>query len=457
MKEFIAAFKALRYAPRALWLVIFAFGFDAMAYFGVLPLMKAFIGQDIGIRPALASTWVSIFTGALTLVMLFVGKPTEGYLGIRRSLILALFLSFVGRVLYSSAPYAGGAASLAISLAIVAVGEGILQPVAYAGVKRYTTEKTGSMGFALLYAGLNFGAMLVGPISAHVRTTFDGPYKAGESSLSGFNAVNWVCAGVTGITLVVFALLMTKKVEAEVVRGNEGATAKQGDAQSPAPKRASALAAAPTRSPFKDARFLFFIFALLPVRTLFAHQWLTMPEYVLRSYPHEIADRMEWLVDSVNPLIIFLGVPTITALTKRFHVLSMMIVGSLVSASATFLLVPGPHTGMLITYFVVFSIGEALWSSRFLEYAAELAPEGRVAQYMGVANLPWFVAKTTTGFYSGVLLEHFVPKDGEQRTGTMWLLYGAIAMISPISLILARRWVRSGMDDKGKAPGAEAA
>ena len=454
MKEFIEAFKALRHAPRALWLVIFAFSFDAMAYFGVLPLMKAFIGQDIGIRPALASTWVSVFTGALTLVMLFVGKPTEGYLGIRKSLILALFLSFAGRILYSSAPWAGGAVSLAISLVVVALGEGILQPVAYAGVKKYTTEKTSSMGFALLYAGLNFGAMLVGPISAKVRTTFDVPYKAGQSTLSGFNAVNWVCVGLTGLTLLVFAIMMTKRVEAEGARGGsteDKEVAYRENAKKPDPE------AAPTKSPFKDMRFLFFIFALLPVRTLFAHQWLTMPEYVLRSYPHEIADRMEWLVDSVNPLIIFLGVPTITALTKRFHVLTMMILGSLVSAAATFLLVPGPHTAMLIVYFVVFSVGEALWSSRFLEYAAELAPEGRVAQYMGVANLPWFVAKTTTGFYSGVVLEHFVPKDGEQHTGTMWLLYGAIAMISPVSLILARKWIRSGMDDKAPKPSDPAA
>ncbi len=452
MKEFIEAFKALRHAPRALWLVIFAFAFDAMAYFGVLPLMKAFLGQDIGIRPALASTWVSIFTGTLTLVMLFVGKPTEGHLGIRKSLILALFLSFTGRILYSSAPFVGGAASLAISLAVVALGEGILQPVAYAGVKKYTSEATGSMGFALLYAGLNFGAMLVGPVSAKVRTTFDVPYKAGQSTLSGFNAVNWVCVGVTGLTLVIFAILMTRKVEAQVVRG-EGAPEKE-EAEKAYRENAKKDAPAPGKSPWSDPRFLFFIFALLPVRTLFAHQWLTMPEYVLRSYPHEIADRMEWLVDSVNPLIIFFGVPTITALTKRFHVLTMMIIGSLVSALATFLLVPGPNTMMLIGYFVVFSIGEALWSSRFLEYAAELAPEGRVAQYMGVANLPWFVAKTTTGFYSGIVLEHFVPKDGPQRTGTMWLLYGLIAMLSPVSLILARKWVRSGMDKKPEAPAA---
>ena len=199
------------------------------------------------------------------------------------------------------------------------------------------------------------------------------------------------------------------------------------------------------KSPFRDARFLFFIFALLPVRTLFAHQWLTMPEYVLRSYSQEVADKMEWLVDSINPAVIFFGVPTITALTKRFHVVTMMIVGSLVSAASTFLLCFGPSTSLLITYFVIFSIGESLWSSRFLEYSAELAPEGRVAQYMGVANMPWFAAKTTTGLYSGWVLERFCPATGPQRTGTMWLIYGAIAMASPLLLIAGRKWVQSGM------------
>lgn len=452
MKEFIAAFKALRHAPRALWLVIFAFTFDAMAYFGILPLMKAFIGQDLGINPKLASTWVSLFTGALTLFMLFVGKPTEGRLGIRRSIILALVLAVGGRIIYASSPFVAGAGQLAVSLIVVALAEGILQPVCYAGVKQYTTEETGSMGFALLYAGLNFGAMLVGPLSAHVRTTYDVPYKAGASKLSGFNAVNWMCLGATIFTLVAFAIFMTKSAESKVVRvAKEAPTNEEGSRESGSDTQKKS-----SGSPFKDARFLFFIFALLPVRTLFAHQWLTMPEYVLRCYPKEVTDRMEWLVDSMNPMVIFLGVPTLTALTKRFHVLTMMIVGSLVSAAATFLLVPGINTSMLVTYFVIFSIGEALWSSRFLEYAAELAPEGRVAQYMGVANLPWFVAKTTTGFYSGFVLEKLVPKDGEQRPGMMWLFYGLVAMLSPIALILARKWIKSGMDKTDAAKKAVA-
>jgi len=36
-----------------------------------------------------------------------------------------------------------------------------------------------------------------------------------------------------------------------------------------------------------------------------------------------------------------------------------------------FLLGPGPHLTLLNAYFVVFSIGEALCSARFLEYASK--------------------------------------------------------------------------------------
>jgi len=123
----------------------------------------------------------------------------------------------------------------------------------------------------------------------------------------------------------------------------------------------------------------------------------------------------------------------------------MMILGTFVSAVPTFLLCLGPRLPILVTYLVIFSIGEALWSARFLEYASELAPEGRVAQYMGLANVPWILAKFTTGLYSGWMLARFCPKDGPQHTEVLWLVYGIIAMVSPVGLFLARGWVRRGM------------
>ena len=94
---------------------------------------------------------------------------------------------------------------------------------------------------------------------------------------------------------------------------------------------------------------------------------------------------------------------------------------------------------------MVFSVGEALWQPRFLHYAAELAPPGKVAQYMGLANVPWITAKFTTGIYSGAVLASYCPVDAPRDTGTMWLIYSFIALCSPIGLILGRKWVMRGL------------
>jgi proton-dependent oligopeptide transporter, POT family len=182
---------------------------------------------------------------------------------------------------------------------------------------------------------------------------------------------------------------------------------------------------------------------LLPVRTLFAHQWLTMPDYVLRAYPAGVGARFEW-VNALNPLIILVGTPLVALLTKKVDVVRMMIVGTLVSASSTFVLMPGPVLPLLLAYEVVFSVGEAIWSSRFYEWVAGIAPAERVGAYMGVATIPWFLAKATTGLYSGAMLERFCPPTGEKHTGTMWFVYGCIAMASPAGLLLARRWLARG-------------
>jgi len=78
--------------------------------------------------------------------------------------------------------------------------------------------------------------------------------------------------------------------------------------------------------PFLDSRFIFFIFILLPVRTLFAHQWLTIPDYVMRCFPKDIGARYEWF-QGLNPLVIVIGVPLIAALTRRVNIITMMILG----------------------------------------------------------------------------------------------------------------------------------
>ncbi len=461
-QNFIQSFSELLRLPRAFWFVIGAFVIDCMAYFGVLTLMTTYLSTDLGWGDARAGIAVSVFTMLVTLFMLGAGSYAEGF-GLRRAIVFALAMACAGRVLYCAAPRLGGGltitAAILISILVVAAAEAILQPVCYSGIKQYTDEKTSSMGYGLIYAIMNLGIVGVGALSAWLRPAVqamkNGPAAGAAShgavldffnriSGSGVQAVNWACLGITLLTLVLFVLLMTRRAENQKLRPDTAQEQRQA-ATAPLGQRLKEYFAG---GPFSNPRFIFFIFMLLPVRTLFAHQWLTMPQYILRAYDQGVADHMEWLVNWINPGIIFFGVPIATALTRKVNIYTMMIIGTLVSAVPTFLLCGGPNLTMLLIYFFVYSVGEALWSARFLEYASELAPPGRIAQYMGLANIPWLLAKGTTGFYSGVLLARFCPENTphpDLHTGKLWLIYGCIGMVTPIGLWLARGWVRKGL------------
>ena len=184
----------------------------------------------------------------------------------------------------------------------------------------------------------------------------------------------------------------------------------------------------------------------MPVQTLFAYQFLVMPQFVTRAFSEVVANNMEVIVNVSNPLIIVLGVPVITAMTRKVPVYRMMIIGSLVSALPTFFFLLGPNFWLLMAYLVLFSIGEALWQPRFLQYAAELAPEGQTGAYIAFANMPWFMIKFIAGWYTGRMMDIYCPAEGAQNTETMWLIYGLVAMISPVALVLARKWVNRGLE-----------
>jgi len=197
--------------------------------------------------------------------------------------------------------------------------------------------------------------------------------------------------------------------------------------------------------PFHDKRFVFFIFILIPVQTLFAHNWLTLPYYINRAFGGtSVGENFEFF-SNLNPILIFFLAPMVAAVTSRAKVYPMMIWGTLVMAAPTFLLVLPPTPVFLLTYIFLMSIGEAMWQPRFLQWVAEIAPEGQTGTYMGIGQFPWFLTKVLTGLYSGYFLSQYCPVVGPQNTQFMWLIYSLIAMFSPVALFLAKGWMIKGM------------
>jgi POT family proton-dependent oligopeptide transporter len=361
-----------------------------------------------------------------------------------------------------------------IGILLVVTGYGMYQPGAYAAVRQFTTPKTAAMGFAMLYALMNLGGWI--PTYAFVlrNNEFTVFGKTLPGAGFGLLGVIWIYTGCTAAALLATYLILTRKTvaraiaEAKAVReadkANKPAAEGERNTDKPAENRPDAPPA-PNENvtfmnkvghwfrnhPLADGKFSFFIFCLIPVQTLFAHNWLTLPMYVERAYRETwpwISNNFEPAVN-FNPLLIFIFVPIVTALTQKAKVYNMMIIGTFVMAAPTFLLAIGPYWWTLLSYLVIMTIGEAMWQPRFLQYAAEIAPEGRTGAYMGVAQFPWFLTKVIVPLYSGYFLQNYCPEGAPAKSEIMWLIYGCIAVCSTILLLLAKPWI--GKDFKTKA------
>lgn len=448
--------------PWAFWLINIVYALDGFAYFGIIIRLTNNFTNDLKISATYATMMTGVFSAAVTLFMFGFGSYSERY-GVRRSIIAAFFILTVGRFLLCLAPfmgsYAGGVAMAAASLLVMAIGEGVLQTANYSGIKQYSTEETSATAFAWNYGLFQVGIMIVGLLSPLVRVPVDDLLSIRTSTQplpqtfwgwvadvtrSGNVAVFAMCTLVTGLTTLLCLATFTRAAEARKLRpDDEAEVVKTRNAEAKLP-----LGTRLAGGPFGDLRFTFFIFILLPARTLFAHQIHTISLYIERAYPKSVQDWNETFSNTVNPVVVFIVAPLVAFFTARVNMLRMMLVGSLVTALPTFLLCLGNRWELLLIYVIVFSIGEALWQPRFYQFAADLAPPGKMGAYMAAANIPWLIAKFTTGLYAGYMLDRFCPAEGERRTDILWGVYGCIALISPIGLWLARHWLNAGLRTK---------
>jgi MFS family permease len=447
LKEISQPFIDLFHASQALWGINLSYLLEGLTYFGVVGLLAIFFNDYIGLDDISAGQMVGFLTAGITLGMLFMGATVD-LIGPRRSLLLSLFLMLVGRILLTLSPELGtrGLWSSSHWLAMgglmgIILGYGIYQPACYAAVRQFTSEKTAAMGYAMLYAIMNLGGFLPGLISPPVRRAY------------GITGVFWVYVALTVAGILVIAFLLTRKAIAKATAQAENERKEKSVQEEKKPLKEQILFYL-KNFPVRDSRFMFFIFILIPVQTLFAHNWLTLPQYCSRAFTGVVSDNYEFFVN-FSPLLIFVLTPVVTALTFKKNTYTMMIVGTFVMAAPTFILALGPNIVGLFAYLILATLGEATWSARFLQWVAEIAPKSMTGIYMGIGQFPWFLTKVITSLYSGWFLMHYCPAGvppGQMHTGTMWFIYGVIALMTPAGLLLASKWMRKGFKERAEVP-----
>jgi MFS family permease len=509
LREIVQPFIDLVRAPRALWGVNLGYVIEGFVYFGMLGYLAMhfsdFVFRGVENADVHSHHMVLVLTAGITIAMFFLGFIADRF-GVRRALIWAFLLMLAGRVLISGAPSIGlEPAGLwsplhvvtVLGILLVVTGYGMYQPGAYAAVRQFTNPKTAAMGFAMLYALMNLGGYL---------PTFAFLLRDDDFLGLGIVGTYWFYTVLTVVALLATVVILSPRTVKDAIERaktetaalkqdvgsgegrSESTPSSESTTQPPSDRvprhwwlvwvaglaagwyftdgnvrwsvvtlliAAVAVVAvvAPVRRwvaahPFSDVKFFFFIFSLIPVQTLFVYNWLILPQYINRAYEGWIGEYFE-IAANFNPILIFILVPIVTAISQRANVYNMMIAGTFVMAAPAFLLAVGTEWYLLLGYILIMTVGEAMWQPRFLQYAAEIAPEGRTGIYMGVAQFPWFLTKVIVPLYSGHMIARYVPTDGVKNPETMWLFFAIIAMTSTLLLVLAKGWL--GRDFKTKS------
>jgi proton-dependent oligopeptide transporter, POT family len=443
--ELSGTMRAFVRSPRALWGVNVPYFIEGIAYFGVLTLLMKYLSENLGLGDVRAGLVVSLFTGGITFAMFFLGELGDRW-GLRRTLLLAITLMAVGRVVITVSGFSPGGSFaspafllVAAGLAVVVVGFGMLQPALFSAVKQFSTPATSAVAFGVIYGLNNLGAFVAGAISPEIRVA-----AASAFPPNGINGVFAVYAVLSFTSIAITAVLLSPATVRRAMASRPEMT--EGESRARLEQRPRAFSARWFAAhPLRDGRFAFFVFILIPVQTLFAHTWLTLPLYINRAFVPWVSTRFE-LFANLSPLLVFLLAPLVAAATAKADPLKMVQWGTLVMALPTFVLALGPTPVTLFAYIVLMTIGESMWQPRFYDYITKIAPPGRTGAYVGIGQLPWFLTKLLTGLYAGWFLQRYCPAQGPQQTGKMWLFYALIAMVSPLALLLARNWLRRGAE-----------
>ena len=230
---------------------------------------------------------------------------------------------------------------------------------------------------------------------------------------------------------------------------------------------------------FKEKPFWIFLFllgVLVFVRLTFFIFHVMFPTYAIRLFGEGAP--VGSLFGVLNPVLIVFLVPLFSVLTMKMRSYTMLLVGTTLSAGAVFLcfLPEGVTLAMansfvgelvfdywldipigqrdpfylsLITFIVVFTVGEAIWSPRLMQFSAEIAPHGKEGSYLALAILPYFLGKALAGGMSGFLLTTYTPETASTFPNHqhVWLWIGCMAMISPVGLIVFRKLFRKVESD----------
>ena len=482
----------LRDSPRDLWLLygykIVEFG----AYAATNLAVVLWLSKDCGLGDIEAGSFISAWSISLSLMGMFAGALVDT-IGIRRTMLLSVGFLIISRVAFAF--ITNPVWVFILAFLPFGFGTAIVGPLVNVAIKRYTTRESAALGFGLFYVLMNVAYAGGSYFFDWIRERLASRDTAGKileenagMVLLGHHFSTYQMIFVFGLGATCASLVISWFVRDGMEMNDDGETVvrpvvRRGRGFKGAASAMSetwATLSATVREPFFRV-YMGLLSLTLFVRFVFFHFYYTFPKYGIRVFGE--GAKIGSIYGVLNPVLIIFLVPLVASMTRRTSSYRMMIIGSAISSLSCFITVlpsdwfaqltgtvlgelifvkwlgmapdmttlmanpPNSEYWPLILFIVVFTIGEAIWSPRLTQFTAEIAPKGREGTYISLSLLPFFVAKFFVGPMSGWLVKTYTPLDAQGKAlaiypnhGMVWVWIGAIAILSPVGLLVFRKW-----------------
>lgn len=467
--------KGLRHSPRELALLFAAKIMEYFAYGASNLAFVLFLSKDCGLGDISAGSYIGVWSMSITLTTMFIGAVADA-IGIRTTLLIGTVILLVSRAVL---PISTNIYVLtALGFLPMGIGMAMLGPVLSVGIKKYTSPATVSLGFGLFYTMMNVGWAGGAWAFDTIRGTVN--EMGGHVVLGGFNMSAYQAIFLFGFVCTIVNLgfiSLMRDVEYSAEHGIQPLKRKykaEGNAIQATwslTKQGAADTLKIIKAVFSEKAFWIFMFMLgllIFVRFTFYHFHYTFPKYGLRVLGENI--KVGSIFGVLNPVLIVFLTPLLTVVLKNVKSYTLLVVGTIISSSAIFIAtIPSakfqplmgtwfselmldrwlkvpveqqqPLLLALVIMVIVFTIGEAIWSPRLMQFTAEIAPKGKEGSYIALSALPFFLAKMFVGPLSGWLVATYTPEGATSYPlhYMVWVWIGGMALASPLGLLIFRK------------------
>lgn len=192
-------------------------------------------------------------------------------------------------------------------------------------------------------------------------------------------------------------------------------------------------------------KFFSLVLLLSVVKSMYFHLSATLPQYMYRDI--EKGAHFGYMMAG-HQLVLILATPSCTYLVYYFTSYTLLVIGSFITAFSVLIFVFGSNYYTIAVFVVVISFGEAIYSPRLIDYTLAVAPKGKEAVYIGIANIPNFLSLLITGISSGILLHFCCPKEGTKDCKVMWFWIGGYSFIACSILVVFKNLFEQETDRK---------